>query len=172
VNSISAGVSFLRVTVTTTHAVGTLVPGAIVVPVKSSPSTSILNIVPKSSSLTAVPSFFAENTISLRSTSSSPALEGLIVNLATSLLDFIRTVFFALELTSRDPCSTTFTLAVSSSAFPAGLLSSSSHSNAMLNVLDTSAVVGVSSISTKTLTDFQSVTLISSISHFASPALH
>jgi hypothetical protein len=133
-----------------------------------------LNIVAKSPSLTFAPSFFAENTNLLRITSSSPDLEGLTVNLATSLLDLRRTVFFALELTSRDPCSTTFTLAVSSSAFPAGLLSSSSHSNAMLNVLYTSAVVGVSSISTLTLTDFQSATSISSISHFASSpnALH
>jgi hypothetical protein len=68
--------------------------------------------------------------------SSSLVLDGLIVNSATSLLDLRRIVFFALVFViSIVPCLTTSTLTDSSSALPAGLLSSSSHSNTTLNVL-------------------------------------
>jgi hypothetical protein len=62
-----------------------------------------LKRLPNSSAVTPVPSFSAENTNLLRSTSSSPALDGFIVNVATSLEDLRRTVFLALELTSSVP---------------------------------------------------------------------
>jgi hypothetical protein len=72
----------------------------------------------------------------LRIISSSLDLDGLIVKVATSLLDFRRIVFLAPVLVrSIVPCSTNSALTDSSSACPAGLLSSSSHSNAILNVL-------------------------------------
>jgi hypothetical protein len=156
--------SFLRVTFTTTPLEGTVIPGSYVrvFDVKVSPSTTTL----------ISPVFKAPqlNTIVCNTISSSPDLLGLTVNSAIVFLDLRRTVFLALELIFKVPCSTTLTFTVSSSASPAGLLSSSSHSSLMLNVSEFPVVVafGVISISTLTSTDLPSATSISSIVHNAS----
>jgi hypothetical protein len=166
---ISPAVSDLRVTLTTTPSVGTGIhglyrPGVVVSTLIVSPSTTTFTVVSSTSVKSA-----DENSRDFNTTSSSPDLFGLILNSANVLLDLRRTVFLAEESTLRDPCLTTLTFTVSSSASQAVLLSSSSHTNAMLNVsaFPIAVALGVISNSTLTVTDFPSATSISSISHFA-----
>jgi hypothetical protein len=116
---------------------------------------------------------YAVNLISSRVTSSSPALLGFTLNLATVFSDLRRTVFFADASTLIVHWLTIFTFTESSSAFQASLPSSSSPLNAMLKVtfLFTSEASGMYSNTTLTFTDSPAPTFKLSISQVVTVVL-